>query len=77
VVNVLKEAGLDVIGMVSIFTYGFTPATDAFREASLEYNSLTSYPVLIELALEKGLVTAGQQEVLLKWREDPANWKGI
>jgi orotate phosphoribosyltransferase len=77
VVNVLKEAGLEIIGMVSIFTYGFTAATDAFQEASLEYNSLTSYPVLIELALEKGLVSAGQQEVLLKWREDPANWKGI
>src|SRR6186997_858341 len=38
VVNVLKAAGLDVIGMVSIFTYGFTAATDAFRDASLEYD---------------------------------------
>ncbi len=77
VVDVLKEAGLDVIGMVSIFTYGFPAATEAFHKASLPYHSLTNYPTLIELALEKGLVTAEQEGVLLKWRDDPANWKGV
>jgi orotate phosphoribosyltransferase len=77
VVDVLKEQGLDVIGMVSIFTYGFTVATDAFSKASLTYYSLTDYPTLIELALSKGIVPAAQQEILLKWRDDPANWKGV
>src|SRR6185436_16748808 len=41
VVNVLKEAGIEVIGMVSIFNYGFGVATDAFNKASLTYYSLT------------------------------------
>ncbi len=77
VVEVLKEQGLDVIGMVSIFTYGFTVATDAFSKASLNYYSLTDYPTLIELALSKGLIQESQQEVLLKWSEDPANWNGV
>jgi len=77
VVDVLKEQGLDVIGMVSIFTYGFPAATEAFSNASLTYHSLTDYPTLIELAVEKGVVSAGQQEILLKWRDDPAGWKGI
>ncbi|MBL0307055.1 MAG: orotate phosphoribosyltransferase [Chitinophagaceae bacterium] len=77
VVDVLKEQGLDVIGMVSIFTYGFPAATEAFSKASLTYHSLTDYPTLIELAVEKGVVSAGQQEILLKWRDDPAGWKGI
>ena len=76
-VDVLKEHGLDVIGMVSIFTYGFPAATEAFSNASLTYHSLTDYPTLIELAVEKGVVSAGQQEILLKWRDDPAGWKGI
>lgn len=76
VVDVLKEAGVEVIGMVSIFTYGFTVATEAFNKASLTYYSLTDYPALISLAIEKGIVSAGQQEVLLKWRDDPANWNG-
>ena len=77
VVDVLKEAGLNVIGMVSIFTYGFAVATEEFNKSSLTYYSLTNYPTLIELAIEKGIVSSGQEEVLLKWRDDPANWKGV
>jgi orotate phosphoribosyltransferase len=76
VVDVLKVAGLEVTGMVSIFTYGFNVATEAFAKSSLKYYSLTDYPSLIELAIKKGIVPAGQLEVLLKWRDDPANWKG-
>ena len=77
VVDVLKEAGVEVIGMVSIFTYGFPVATEAFSKASLTHQSLTDYTTLIELAVSKGIVSAMQQEVLLKWRDDPAGWKGI
>ncbi len=75
VVDVLKEAGLEVIGMVSIFTYGFTVATESFNKTSLKYYSLTDYPALIELAFKKGIVSADQLDVLLSWRKDPANWK--
>jgi orotate phosphoribosyltransferase len=74
VVDVLKEQGLEVIGMVSIFTYGFPAATEAFRKASLAYYSLTDYPSLIELAINKGIISAEQQELLLQWRENPAAW---
>jgi orotate phosphoribosyltransferase len=77
VVEVLKQQGLNVIGMVSIFTYGFPVATEAFTNASLSYHSLTDYPTLIESAVQKGIVTAGQQEILLKWREDPAGWNPV
>lgn len=77
VVDVLKEAGLDVSGMVSIFTYGFPHATEAFSRASLPYYSLTNYPALIGIALEKGLVNPEEEGVLLKWRDDPANWIGM
>ncbi len=77
VVDVLKGAGLDVVGMVSIFTYDFPVAEQAFKQYDLPYRSLTNFPVLIELAIEKGIVSAEHQQVILKWREDPANWKGI
>ena len=77
VVDVLKAVGMEVAGMVSIFTYGFPVATEAFNKASVTYQSLTDYPTLIELAVNKGIVSARQQEVLLKWRDDPAGWKGI
>jgi orotate phosphoribosyltransferase len=77
VVEVLKKEELDVIGMVSIFNYGFSTAEEAFSKAQLHYYSLTSYPSLIEIAIEKGIVSPGLQEILLKWRDDPANWKGV
>jgi orotate phosphoribosyltransferase len=77
VVGVLKAAGVYAVGMVSIFTYDFQIAAEAFANAGLNYQPLTTYPVLIELAIEKGIISPNQQEILLKWRSDPANWEGV
>lgn len=76
-VDALKNAGLEVIGMVSIFTYNFEVAAKAFADAGIAYKSLTNYNSLIEIAVEKNIISAEHQSVLLNWREDPANWKGI
>ena len=77
VVEVLRQAGLDVIGLVSIFNYDFPAARTALQEAGVSYISLSDYPTLIGLALEKKLVSPEEEAVLLRWSEDPANWKGI
>jgi orotate phosphoribosyltransferase len=77
VVNVLKEAGLQVLGMVSIFTYDFDAALSAFEKSGIPYTSLTNYSSLISLAIEKGIVSSDVESVLLEWRKDPANWKGL
>jgi orotate phosphoribosyltransferase len=77
VVDVLRENGADVLGMVSIFTYGFEAAAQAFLKAGINYQSLTNYATLIDLAIQKGIVTAEQQNTLLNWSTDPSNWKGI
>jgi orotate phosphoribosyltransferase len=74
VVEVLRKAEVEVIGMVSIFNYGFEIAKNAFEKAGVPYISLTNYPTLIELAVEKGIVTAKHQNTLLNWSKDPANW---
>ncbi len=74
VVAVLRDLGVEVIGMVSIFTYGFSVATEAFEKASLPYHSLTDYPSLIELAVAKNIVSSSQQSLLMDWRENPAEW---
>jgi orotate phosphoribosyltransferase len=77
VVEVLRKEGMDVIGMVSIFTYGFDVADKAFSAAGVRYISLTNYNTLIELAVENGAVSSEQQNTLLNWRSDPANWSAI
>ena len=75
VVDVLRNAGADVIGMVSIFNYGFDVANEAFKQAEVPFESLTNYTALIELAKEKGTVDDKTEQLLLQWRIDPANWK--
>ena len=74
VVEVLKNAGYEIAGMVSIFTYGFPQATKAFAAAGVKYMSLTNYTALIETAVEKGIVTAEQQNFLNEWRLSPDTW---
>ncbi|MCG7860065.1 orotate phosphoribosyltransferase, partial [Flavihumibacter sediminis] len=69
VVDVLKAAGLEVQGMVSIFTYGFPVADEAFAKAGVPFQSLTNYNQLISLALEKGMFDRQLEPILLKWRE--------
>jgi orotate phosphoribosyltransferase len=76
VVDILRQTGLEVIGLVSIFNYGFRAAKTAFERAGVPYVSLSNYPTLIGLALEKGLVGPEEESVLLKWSENPENWKG-
>jgi orotate phosphoribosyltransferase len=77
VVEILRKEGLEVIGLVSIFNYGFSAAKAAFEQAGVAYVSLSNYPTLIGLALEKKLVSPEEESVLLKWSEDPASWKGV
>jgi orotate phosphoribosyltransferase len=76
VCDVLKAAGAEIMGMVSIFTYGFDVAEKAFEAAKIPYQSLTNYPTLINLAIEKGIIAPNQQKTLLNWSADPANWSG-
>ncbi|MDD2791832.1 MAG: orotate phosphoribosyltransferase [Sediminibacterium sp.] len=76
VVDVLKVAGVEIVGMVSIFNYGFDQAVKAFEAAGVVTKSLTNYPTMIELAIEKGLVGASEKALLMEWSKDPAVWTG-
>ncbi|MCC6759856.1 MAG: orotate phosphoribosyltransferase [Chitinophagaceae bacterium] len=75
VVDVIRNAGMEVAGMVAIFTYGFPQAVEAFDKAGVPFKALTNYPTLIDLAIERQIISANQQEVLLQWSQDPANWQ--
>jgi orotate phosphoribosyltransferase len=77
VVEVLRNAGLLIEGMVSIFTYGFDAAERNFKEAGVQYQSLTDYSTLINIGLEKGKIKSTEETLLLQWRKDPASWRGI
>jgi len=74
VVDVLRNAGVEVIGMASIFNYGFDAAQEAFKKADVDLESLTNYQSLIKLAIEKNIVSEDAEHLLENWRKDPAGW---
>ena len=71
----LREAGFEVLGMVSIFNYGFDIATRNFYEANLSLISLSDYNSLLKYALDQKYITEDQVTSLKAWRVDPSNWK--
>lgn len=74
-VAALREAGCNVKGLVSLFSYGFEDSKIAFRNAECPQFSLSDYNHLIEQALESGYLTEAQGKALAKWRVNPAIWE--
>ncbi|MFZ6011566.1 MAG: orotate phosphoribosyltransferase [Bacteroidota bacterium] len=74
-VEALREAGFQVLGMVSIFNYGFDIATRNFYEANTSLISLSDYSHLLTFALKEKYITEDQLTSLKAWRVDPSNWK--
>lgn len=70
----LRDAGFEVIGMVSIFSYGFEIATRNFYEANISLVSLCDYNSLLQSALVDKYIDEDQVISLKSWRVDPANW---
>ena len=70
-VEALRTAGAEVIGVISIFTYGMEKSIERFEEAGVRYTSLLDLDTLIETALEEGYIDAEAKEKLLAFRDDP------
>ncbi|MGK6351400.1 orotate phosphoribosyltransferase [Parapedobacter sp. DT-150] len=73
-VQALREAGCNVVGLVSIFTYGFADAEQNFANAKCRYISLCNYDTLIEVAVKHNYILNSDIEVLEQWRADPSEW---
>ena len=72
---VLRDAGMHVKGMVSIFTYGFDAATENFKANDCEYVSLCDYKTLLPQAIESQYIEESDLTILKQWRENPSIWK--
>ncbi|MBQ2330350.1 MAG: orotate phosphoribosyltransferase [Oscillospiraceae bacterium] len=78
VVNVLREAGADVLGIVSIFTYGMKKGLERLSAANVKNYSLTNFDVIAETAAEEGYIRPEDVERLIKFRNNPSDesWIG-
>ena len=73
-VKALREAGCNVVGLVSIFTYGLDEATKNFADAKCTFHSLCDYNSLIQVAAENGFIFEEDVELLKDWRKNPSTW---
>ena len=74
-VAALREYGVEVIGMVASFTYGFPVAEEAFHEAGVKLVTLSDYNAVLEQAAETGYIKPEEIEVLKEWRKNPIEWR--
>ncbi|MCK8625650.1 orotate phosphoribosyltransferase [Apilactobacillus kunkeei] len=70
----LKNEGYNVIGVVAIFSYELPDSTKNFKEAGIEFDTLTNYSTIIEQAKAENSISDDELVVLRKWRDDPWNW---
>lgn len=78
VVNVLREAGADVLGVVSIFTYGMQKGLDRLEAADVKNISLTNFDCIAEVAAEEGYIKPEDIKRLIAFRNNPSDesWIG-
>lgn len=78
VVDVLREAGAEVLGIVSIFTYGMQKGLDRLAAADVKNISLTNFDVIAQVAAEDGYIKTDDVERLIKFRNNPSDesWIG-
>jgi orotate phosphoribosyltransferase len=73
-VQALKEAGCDVLGVVSIFTYELENGKQQLSDHNITAYSLTDFSTLVEVASEKGYVEKADWDKLMEWRKNPSEW---
>ena len=78
VVNVLREAGAEVLGIVSIFTYGMKRGLERLALADIENTSLTDFDTVVRVAAEEGYIAQSDVGRLMAFRDDPSDesWIG-
>ncbi len=74
-VEALREAGADVLGVVSIFTYGMQKGLDRLAAANVENHSLSNFDTLVQVAADEGYIKPDQVPMLKRFIADPSsNW---
>lgn len=74
-VEALRSSGLEVVGLIAIFTYGFEQSVEAFRQAHCKMDTLTDYPTLLEEAVETYYIQPEALQTLQEWRRNPHGWQ--
>jgi orotate phosphoribosyltransferase len=74
-IDALREAEINVLGLVAIFTYNFTLAEDNFKNAKCKWDTLSNYNDMITIAYDEGYINENEIETLKEWRKNPQEWR--
>lgn len=74
-VEAIKDAGGDVVGLLAVFSYGFDIAKENFINHKCEYDTLTNYETLIDVASKGNYIENKDIESVKEWKKDPSTWK--
>ncbi|WP_166965798.1 orotate phosphoribosyltransferase [Yeosuana marina] len=73
----LKEAEINIKGMVAIFSYGFDVATENFKKEDVTLHTLSNYESLLDQALETNYISQKELTTLSDWNSNPSEWNAI
>jgi orotate phosphoribosyltransferase len=74
-IRAIKDAGLEIVCLLSIMTYGFKKAESNFNSEGVEHKSLCDLDTVLRVASQKEIVSARDRQEILQFREDPDAWK--
>lgn len=74
-VEAAKEAGAKDVEVIAIFSYEFPKAKENFKNANINFETLSNFTTLIKVATEKNYLSLKEQEIALKWNNSPDTWK--
>ena len=74
-VQAVRDAGVTVLGVGCIFSYGLEEARSAFEKDDVHCRSLTTLEALLAVAAKKGLLSESQIDSVRKWRTSPQTWR--
>ena len=73
-VTAIKEQQYEVLGMLALFSYGFSIAEENFAQGNISLHTLSNYDHLLRFANQEKAISNEQLITLSQWRKDPANW---
>lgn len=74
-VSALKQANVELLGMIAIFTYGFDIAKQNFKSNNITLHTLSNYEALIEKAKQIKYITEKEAHLLSQWNANPSEWQ--
>lgn len=74
--DAVREAGGELVGLLALFTYGFSDAEQRFKDAGIPFYTISNFATLCEVAVKEGFLPAEKLQPVLEFAKNPQGWRG-